>query len=416
MLPLGAHWQTPCVDHTLELSVKMYHDHPPIEATLCKGRGIVGYFNSSVIGTNDEQVGLGACQQSAGVLTNALTQDVKTRWRSTHDMCNSLRINQEALLLYEVRNPGAAKGFTDNRLSLEDWEINNQTVAVLAPLSNASKYLEAKVYPTSNLVLPSILGCIHLLKSDAPVKKPWGPGVFMPSDLRPEVAGSRKKLLEDMEDRWVHSIPEWRKRFYYISTICDPRQKALRFPGVSAQERETALDWFEAEYLSFYGDKDPACAPAAAAAATATAKSSTSAAARASHAQHAGSSFLDFMADLNCVAALVRDKDQQHANVQEDDEEEATVLENEARKYLSLPDAPMSTDVLQWWADHEDTFPNLSVLAQQYLGAPATSASAERLFSVAGRVFGDLRQHMNDKELEAVMWARVNSETRKAAN
>lgn len=371
---------------------------------------MVGYFNSSVIGTNDEQVGLGACQQTAGVPTNALTQDVKTRWRSTHDMCNSLRINQEALLLYDVRNPGSAKGFTDNRFSLEDWEINNQTVAILAPLNNASKYLEAKVYPTSNLVLPSILGCIHLLKADVPVKKPWGAGVFMPTDLRPEVKEAREKLLADMEDRWVKGIPEWRKRFYFIATICDPRQKALRFPGVNAQDRETALDWFEAEYLSFYSDKDPACAPAAAAA---RAQPSGSAAARAAHAQHAASSFLDFMADLHSVAALLQDE-AQPPDAQEGDEEELGMpLENEARKYLSLPDVPMSTDVLEWWASHEDTFPNLSVLAQQYLGAPATSASAERLFSVAGRVFGDLRQHMVDVELEAVMWARINSEKRK---
>ena len=57
---------------------------------------------------------------------NRLTQDVKTRWRSTHDMTNALRVNNEALLLYDVRNPGAAKGFVDNRYSLVRRLIDKQ--------------------------------------------------------------------------------------------------------------------------------------------------------------------------------------------------------------------------------------------------------------------------------------------------
>jgi hypothetical protein len=50
--------------------------------TFDKGRGIVGYFNSSVVGYNEEGVGLHACQKSSGVTENKLTQDVKTRWRT----------------------------------------------------------------------------------------------------------------------------------------------------------------------------------------------------------------------------------------------------------------------------------------------------------------------------------------------
>ena len=117
-------FQAPCVDHTIELSTNLYTHHPRIAPTLDKGRGLVGYFNSSVVGYAENTVGLNACQKSAGVPQNSLTQDVKTRWRSTHAMSNSLRINNESLLLYDVKNPSAAKGFCDNRYSLEDWLIN----------------------------------------------------------------------------------------------------------------------------------------------------------------------------------------------------------------------------------------------------------------------------------------------------
>ena len=40
----------PCTDHTLELSVNLFTHHPRIAPTLDKGRGKVGYFNSSVVG------------------------------------------------------------------------------------------------------------------------------------------------------------------------------------------------------------------------------------------------------------------------------------------------------------------------------------------------------------------------------
>ena len=72
----------------------------------------------------------------------------------------------------------------------------------------------------------------------------------------------------------------------------------------------------------------------------------------------------------------------------------------------------MTTDVLKWWAAHESVFPRLSRMARQYLGCPTTSASAERLFSIAGRAYDDMRQGMDDEILEMLMWARVNRETR----
>ena len=59
-------------------------------------------------------------------------------------------------------------------------------------------------------------------------------------------------------------------------------------------------------------------------------------------------------------------------------------------------------------ADYKD----LSRMARQFLGTPATSASAERLFSIAGRVYSDLRQRMGEAALEEMMWACVNKQGR----
>ena len=48
----------------------------------------------------------------------------------------------------------------------------------------------------------------------------------------------------------------------------------------------------------------------------------------------------------------------------------------------------------------------------KYNSVPATSASAERLFSLAGRAVDDLRQSMKEEMLEILMWARINKEKR----
>ena len=69
----------PCVDHTIELSQNHYAKHEGIQATTSKGRGMVGYFNSSVIGKAD----LKKCQATAGVSEKNLVQEVPTRWRPT---------------------------------------------------------------------------------------------------------------------------------------------------------------------------------------------------------------------------------------------------------------------------------------------------------------------------------------------
>ena len=386
-------FQIPCADHTMELSVNLFTTHDDIAPTFAKGRGLVGYFNSSNIGYTETDVGLHACQKMCGAPENRLTQDVKTRWRSSHAMANTLRINNEALLLYDVRNPKAATGFLDNRFALADWSINNQSVSVLAPLAAASQYLEGKNYPTANLVMPSIYGCIKLLEADAPIRQPWDNKVLPSWQLRPELKAARSVLHADMVKCWKTELPEPLKRFYFVATICDPRQKSLRFPGVDAGLRAVAQTWFESEYDALWAPataRPPRCPV------------SSPAPASASHPQYSGASFEHFMANLAHLPGA-----------SQYDAEEVEEVESEAARYLESPDAPMHTDILLWWASNEEEYPHLNVMARQYLGVPATSASAERLFSIAGRVYDDLRQGLDDAVLEERMWAKINGEGRK---
>ena len=65
-------------------------------------------------------------------------------------------------------------------------------------------------------------------------------------------------------------------------------------------------------------------------------------------------------------------------------------------------------DALNWWRDHTEQFPNLAVMARQYLGCPASSAAVERLFSQVGIAFSAKRRSAEADTLEDQMFARFN--------
>ena len=74
-----------------------------------------------------------------------------------------------------------------------------------------------------------------------------------------------------------------------------------------------------------------------------------------------------------------------------DESEDDTAAEDELAEYLALPQVK-KVKATEWWREKKAVFPNLEVMARQYLGCPASSASVERLFSAVGIAFADKRQ------------------------
>ena len=70
----------------------------------------------------------------------------------------------------------------------------------------------------------------------------------------------------------------------------------------------------------------------------------------------------------------------------------------------------MAADPLKFWTSKQHVWPELTRMARQCLAMPATSAGVERMFSAAGRIFSDSRQAMLDKNLEAILFARANTD------
>jgi hypothetical protein len=60
-----------------------------------------------------------------------------------------------------------------------------------------------------------------------------------------------------------------------------------------------------------------------------------------------------------------------------------------------------SKDIMNWWKNHAQIYPNLSRMARDYLAIPSTSASSERLFSLGSNLITDKRNNLNEDTIQA---------------
>ena len=83
--------------------------------------------------------------------------------------------------------------------------------------------------------------------------------------------------------------------------------------------------------------------------------------------------------------------------------------EDELSIYLrgkyKLP-ASQAHNSLQWWKDHEDDFPILSLLARDYLACCSTATSLERCFSAAADTCAGDRENVVAHTIER--WVNCN--------
>ena len=83
-------------------------------------------------------------------------------------------------------------------------------------------------------------------------------------------------------------------------------------------------------------------------------------------------------------------------------------FEKDLQEYLREACLPENTDPLLYRQSKSVVMPSLAKLAKKYLMIPATSASVERLFSVAGRVYRPDRCRLSDKRFEYLLFIKTN--------
>ena len=79
----------------------------------------------------------------------------------------------------------------------------------------------------------------------------------------------------------------------------------------------------------------------------------------------------------------------------------------EISRYKSEP-LELKGRPLEWWNKHKHSFPNLSRMAQKYLGVVATSVPSERLFSRAGNIATSKRSALDPENVEKLVFLHDN--------
>jgi hypothetical protein len=79
---------------------------------------------------------------------------------------------------------------------------------------------------------------------------------------------------------------------------------------------------------------------------------------------------------------------------------------------VQLPNYPFIqsklSSPLDFWKNYEKLLPELAVLAKKFLSVQASSASCERMFSIAGHIFQCKRRRMSHSLFCALVFLKLN--------
>jgi hypothetical protein len=75
----------------------------------------------------------------------------------------------------------------------------------------------------------------------------------------------------------------------------------------------------------------------------------------------------------------------------------------EMTEYFKLAQEPENTEIINWWRNHESTYPSLANFAFDVLCIPATSVPSEQIFSKAGDLVTKKRNKLSEKTIKALM-------------
>jgi hypothetical protein len=306
-------------------------------------------------------------------------------------MIERLLVLKPALVYLQEEEPNMNYRLTEaHALNGAQWDDLKLLKQLLEPFMVFQRQLEGDKYVTSSLLFGMVSHVRSCVRAHIATFESSG-------EARPQaMADLGRQLLDhetsgfnvyygsgDLGTVWDESEERGRRnrrkgipRLCLIATAVDPRTKALK--GLNDAEKEKVWAAVANEMAAFQDEEQPENLP--------------------QEIPQVAGALQDIFDDP--IAPVEVDDDDQNNN---EAERNAELVAFKRAVRIAFGNCP-----LEWWAVHLHKFPLISKVARKFLCSPVTSASSERVFSVAGRVIEKRRNRLTGLNAENLIFLHEN--------
>ena len=288
--------------------------------------------------------------------------DSSAKWSCTVEMLEREFTLRAAYLELKARHPSCR----ELPASLDTFTASRDIAGVLRPFQLCTNLLQGGA-ACASVVLP----CFKALESQLQAAEP----VYVQADTAPTLKPLQEEhlhtLARALRDRLHSQLAkenqhlEWQRPVLLKCTLLDPR---FRLRNGTVQEREGTVSALYDEGARLLSAERPEEAPIAQAV---------------SPRRQMKRSFLAMMDGEPTVDAA----DESSLRRQE-----RQALKRQLSSYMHGANIEKDADPLEWWREHRHEFHHMLPLVKKYLAVPASTADAERIFSLAKAFLADNRQ------------------------
>jgi hypothetical protein len=297
--------------------------------------------------------------QETGVKFTCLEIDVPTRWNSTWAMFNrAIQLRRSCTHVCEEK--AETRPYL---LSTAEWDQAANIMNLLEPLSEATELLCKSKYPTLNTALPVY---VLLMKHLKRVQR----GLYDQAQLIQPAT----KIINKIDQYFCAAL---NKPIYVCAMILNPTSKTNLWKKNNSflkasynKSVDNIIETFCEVANEFKIEKStPNPTPSTTTSVSSSKQKPTSL----------------FLAELYEPISVL------------------DTIEAEVDRYLKEDLEPEKTDILQYWANRQNTFPTLSAMARRYLAVPATSAASKRVFSKGQQIVSWKHSSLEPETIEGLL-------------
>ena len=424
-----------CVDHVIQLTAKMAYEDYNYESadadlvllgsvtTMKKARALVQHFTASNKSVEKLKEIQRLMEHYDGIAVSVIV-DVVTRWWSTYSMVKRLLYLRPAID-FLFADPASTLN-QEKQLTAAEWKILACVEKLLEPFRDAQLYLEGQQYVTVSHTPGMVCMARRALTKVSQVDNDAS------EEVRRTAALARKMLL-NFNKHWrnLHESKFQRKvkraagnrqkgihPFVWLAHVLDPKFKLLFYLTTKSDEMEDALDYSDSEDRESDGAlrwnheqrniwdylRNMMVAEQQFAEANAGQLNGE-------NVNEGGAAPILDVAELHVEQSPIQREMKRMNRLNKKSKRYQTPegvdrADMEIRYYQRLPIPSMESNSLEWWNVHKERLPIMYNLARKILAIPATSAPSERIFSIASRLFGKLRNNLSPDAVSDIIFLR----------